>query len=67
MICGMAFLCLAAGWMFLYVHADVLFRIHVNKILPQLDQVVPIINIKTTNKYPWDVSYIYSTQGKWIS
>ena len=38
--CGMACLCLAAGWMFLYVHADVLFRMHVNKMLPQLDQVV---------------------------
>ena len=31
-VCGMAFLCLAAGWMFLYVHADVLFRMHVNTV-----------------------------------
>ena len=26
--------------MLLYVHADILFRKHVNKMLPQLDQVV---------------------------
>ena len=36
----MAFLCLAASRMFLYVQADVLFRIQANKMLPQLVQVV---------------------------
>ena len=35
-----AFLCLAAGKMFLYVQADVLFRIHVNEMLPYFDRVV---------------------------
>ena len=48
---GMVFLWLAAGWMFRYVHAELLFRIHVNKMLQHFDQLVWHINTNPLELY----------------